>query len=301
MGSDYPFFYSIPAEMFKSGEETDSRIPITIIPNQPTKDRVSDKILLKAYDEDCIKGFLFDGVLDYDHQSILGKTALEKAQAIIGEPEDFYVDTVRRVPVIKGFLFKGNPYVDNAIYPALKAKSNKIAASLGGRILQKSIDVDSETNQKVKAISKISLKHCAITPLQKAVHQGSSVMLTKSFSEDGECSYTYQFNSFDSFIKSFDEKNEVLEKALMAGNSTSIVKMTGGQILQPQSLEGVNYEKIKHNLPFIIENLISSKLIGKDGKQFINYLRSKGYSEEEAKETVELIAKNKGKILMLKK
>lgn len=292
--------YSFPATILKSGEENNNRIPITIIPNAPTVDRVSEKILLKAYDKECIEGFLFDGIIDYDHQSILGASPLEKAQAIIGEPENFYVDKIKKLPVIEGYLFKGNPYVDSSIYPALKAGSKKVAASLGGKILRKSDDIDASTNKKIKAISKISLKHVALTPLQKAVHQSSSVMLRKSQNGEGEEIYECQFDSFDTFMKSFTDAED-LQKALIAGSATDISNLSGGQALQKQSLEGsrVNRNKIKYTLPFILENVLSKSNSLYTTNDYIDYLIKKGFNEYEAIETIQLLARNGAKIVEL--
>lgn len=305
--------YSFPAQLIKSGEESNGRIPITIVPNHPSPDRVNDKIILKAFDDECIKGFLFDGVYDYDHISVLGKTPLEKAQAIIGQPEEFYIDEEKGQPVCHGFLFKGNPYVDNVIMPALLSGSKVFGASVGGRILKKSDDLDPVTKKICKAISKISLKHIAITPLQKAIHQGTSVQLRKSCSGGGKCnekhncgekcnkSFELQFDSFDCFLKSFEDDTEII-KALTAGSSTNIPDISGGQTIQNQSLEGskINFEKIKYTMPFIIENLVSGSLYGKDYKQCVEYLIKRGFNESEAVETIQLLARNNAKLIELK-
>jgi hypothetical protein len=301
--------FSYPSELIKSGEEINNKIPIKIIPNIPIPDRVNDKILLKAYDEECIKGFLHSGIIDYDHQSILGLTPLQKAEAIIGEPEKFYIDHENKVAVVEGFLFKGNPYVDNVIYPALRAGSKKISASLGGKILQKSDEFDLQSKQKIKTISKISINHVAITPLMKAVNQGAIVSLLKSCSGNGKCkselkcnscnkSYEYQFNSFESFIKSFEDE-EIL-KSLEAGTSTSITGMNNGQMIQGQSLEGVDYTKIRNKLPLILNDLING-ISTTSAKEYMNYLIAQGFNQPEANEIIELLARNKAKLILIKK
>ena len=311
--------YSFPATLLKSGEEKDGRIPITIIPNHPSIDRQKDKIILKAFDQDCIDGFLFDGVIDYDHQSLLAKSAIERAKAIIGEPERFYIDEKRSVPVCDGFLFKGNPYVDDVIMPALKAESKVFGASLGGRILQKSTETDVKTKSNTNVISKISLKHIAITPLQKAVHQKTTVMLRKSTcAHDGSCGngscsgkcedkYELNFDSFDTFVKSFDD-DELIQKALEAGAQTDSAKITGGQALQEQSLEGakkkkkkVNNDKIKKCMPNIIGDLLKGN-IGPTFHHYERYLKSHyDFNDEEIVDIVTLLAMNGAKIVKLVK
>lgn len=292
--------FSFPATFVKSGNEKDGRIPVTIIPSQPTVDRTNDKILLKAFDDECIKSFLFDGVLDYDHISILGKSALERSQAIIGEPENMFIDSKRKLPVIEGFLFKSNPYVSSAILPALEAKSNRFGASLGGKILMKSMEDDEDTHRVVNAISKIRIKHCAITPLQKAVHQGTSITLRKS----GEAEeYDIAFPDFGEFIKSIENQEEFM-KALEAGAATDIASIKGGQAIQGQSLEGddehkkAKRKKIKAVMPFMLDAIFKGFVKG-NYTSYMEYLTGKGLEKDEADELIRLIALSSPDIVKL--
>lgn len=286
--------FSFPVSMVKSGDEKDNRIPIEIIPNRPTFDRVNDKILLKAFDQECRKSFIHQGIIDYDHKSLLGETEEERATAIIGEPEDLFVDEKRGIPVCKAFLFKGNPYVDNAIMPALKARSKVFGGSLGGKILLKSTDVDPITKKKKNTISKISLAHIAVTPLQKAVHQGTSVTLRKSMDEN-DPDIEIQFSGYDDFIKSFSDC-EVLEKALQAGAETNVANISGGQAIQKQSLEGT--KKIKVAMPFILSDIVNGIVKGKS-EDYKLYLISRGFTASEADETIKLLAQNGASIVKL--
>lgn len=288
--------YRFPAMLSKSGDEQDGRIPITIIPNQPTKDRQNDKILLKAFDQDCVEGFLHDGVIDYDHISVLGKSPIERARAIIGQPESLFVDVKKSVPVCEAFLFADNPYVKESVMPALKSGSKVFGASLGGRVLRKSAGTDDDDKSPLTVISKITLKHIAITPLQKAVHQGTVVQLRKS--EEDEAA-DMCFDTFESFIKSFEDA-DIMVKALEAGSLTDTAAMTGGQIIQAQSLEGsqpIDYAKIKAALPFLIEDMLSGRIMG--FKAFVESLVRKGFTETEAVKTVKLLASNGAKIVKL--
>ena len=148
--------YCFPAQIIKAGKEENGKIPVEIIPSIPTVDRVNDKITLKAFEE-AKESFLDDGIIDYDHKSILGKTDLEKAQAVIGEPVDLFIDKKRKIPICHANLFKGNPFVDTSIMPALDNESKVFGASVGGKILQKSMEVDAAVNRKVNTISKILL------------------------------------------------------------------------------------------------------------------------------------------------
>jgi len=285
--------YNYPATLIKSGKESNGRIPIEIVPSQPSIDRVNDKIVLKAF-EDARDSFLDEGIIDYDHQSVLGKSKLEKAQAIIGEPEDLYINLNKKIPICKAALFKGNVYVDTVIMPALENDGKVFGASVGGKVLRKSFETDPETKKEINKISKILLKHIAITPRQNAVHPETSVKLLKSFGEDFELI----LDNFDGFLKSFSDK-DFLAKTLMAGSATNISNMSGGQVIQKQSLEGVNYGKIKSALPFILDGLGNIFEKNKSFDDWEKYLIFRGFSKKEAMEIIRLLAENKAKIVEL--
>lgn len=292
--------FSFPATFIKSGNEKNGRIPVTIVPSQPTVDRTNDKILLKAFDDECIKSFLFDGVLDYDHMSILGKTALERSEAIIGQPENMFIDSTRKAPVIEGFLFAKNHYVFKSIMPALEAESDRFGASLGGKILMKSMEDDADTQRVVNAISKIRIKHCAVTPLQKAVHQGTSITLRKS-GDDNE--YDIAFPDFGEFMKSIENHGEFM-KALEAGAQTDISAIRGGQAVQGQSLEGdedhkrARKKKIKTVMPFVLDAIFKGFVKGRYS-DYMEYLTSKGLAQDEADELIKIIALSSPEIIKL--
>ena len=296
--------YNFPANiLLKSDSENNERIKIEIIPNTPHVDRVKDKILLKAYDEECISNFLNVGIIDFDHISFLGKTPFEKSQAIIGEPEDFYIDKERMVPVCNAVLFKSNPYVSQSIYPALKAGSKKISASLGGKILRKSSEYDAKLKSEINVISKLSLQHIAVTPRYKAINTEASVSLRKSCTGNGTCktenkkcidcnkSYILDFDTYEYFLKSLEDYT-LMFKTLEAGSSTDISNMIGAQNIQSQSLEGnkkqkIDNAKIKHSLPFIIEKMIKGEQIN------IDYLKSLNFNEKEIVKIIQLLADSK--------
>jgi len=289
--------FSFPVEILKSGEERNGRIPITIIPSSSNIDRVSDKMITKAFTKKCMDSFLYDGVLDYDHISVLGKTPLSRAEAIIGEPQKMFIKN--QVPVVEGFLFKNNPYVKNCVLPALEAESNRIAASLGGKIIKKSSAIDPVSKKKVNTISEIKLNHIALTPLSRAVNQDTSVELRKSFNGNEETEII--FDKYDTFIKSFTDP-EVLQKALQAGSATNIAGLSGGQAVQMQSLEGgkqkVDNKKIKNILPFVLEGILN-KTIGGTTTDYIDYLLKKGLNSKEAMKLITLIATKGSSIVKL--
>lgn len=290
MQSEYNFRY--PATFLKAGKINGNRIPITIIPSLPTKDRQNDTITLTAFDAECKKSFLTDGLLDYDHLSYRGETPLIKAQAIIGKPLDLSIKD--GIPCCDGYLFKSNPYVYGSILPALENDADIFGASVGGSVLKSSPNEPGNTKAG-QTISQVRLKHIAICPLQNAVHQGTKVMLKKS--DTGE---EFSFDSFGQFVKSFSDE-DIFMKAMTAGSATAIDDMSGGQVLQPQSLEGgiaklVSNAKVKIALPYVLENLVSGKLKG-NTNALVHSIKSKGLTEGEANRLVQLIAKNSVKIV----
>lgn len=217
-----------PMMMTKAGDEKAGRIPVRIEASAPTPDREEELITLKAYDDDTVNEFLRQGIIDYDHKSFLGGTNLEKAQAIIGQPERFEIENKK--PVVYGYLFKGNPYVDGSILPALAAGSKVFGASWGGRKLLKAKEFVKEFDRECTVIKKVSLNHLAVCPFHKAVHQGTSVTLQKSLEESS-------FESYQDFAKSY-ATGMALAKTLEAGAQTDVAAISGGQALQAQSLEG---------------------------------------------------------------
>jgi len=285
--------FNYSANLSKSTKAADSKkLPISIIPNIPTKDRVNDTIHLKAFqDAACRSEFLQEGIIDYDHQSVRGKTALEKSLAIIGQPEDLYIDEDDMVPVCDAYLFRGNEYVKKSIEPALENESTVFGASVGGKILKSALK-NPVAKSSGKNIFKIRLKHIAICPLQNAIHGGTTVRLRKSAAEDGEdFENTIEFKSVDDMFKSFDQYDE-LEKALVAGAATDISGLSGGQVLQPQSLEG-NIAKLV--LPFFLESVVNGH-VSNTQHAYKSYLKRKGLNDKISNKLIRLVATNVDKI-----
>jgi hypothetical protein len=282
----FKFRYS--ALLAKSGKTKSGRVPITIVPNKPTEDRQNDTIVLKAF-EDCREEFLKEGVIDWDHISVLGKSALEKSQAIIGAPEDLYVSD--HLPYCDAYLFEKNPYVHDVLMPALEAETTVFGASVGGKVLQKSSSTDVKTNTKHSTITRIKLKHIAICPLQKAVHPGTSISLRKS----GE-SEEYVFNGFNELVKSFNDEEYLIKTMIANEGVTDSAQLSGGASLQNQSLEGVNYKLIKKAMPIVLLAVSSGQLSG-NYDSIKKKLMKTGLNKKEADKMTKLIAVNGDKIV----
>lgn len=277
--------YSNQINLEKSGKEENGLIPVKIKINSPTPDRSGDRILLEAFDKDTMEDYLKYGVIDFDHQSVRGKTEEEKAKAIIGKPTKFYIENGS--PVIEGVLFKDNSYVKEAIYPAINAIKNEEnlepinvwKASVGGGIINKSMTYDPNYRKKIGDISKIKLIHVAVTPSYKAVHPDTYVQMIKSstianlYIDHSKQEKTLIFDGFEPFCK-----------ALSSGYVTDSEGASGGGALSVQSLEGAkitthsDVEEILEEMLFYIKNLIdpitSDRLMG--------WLEGKGYQRIEA-------------------
>lgn len=307
------FTFAFPADLIKSGDETAERIPVRVIPNHPTVDRQNEKIVLKAFSQPTIDDYLQNSrVIDYDHKSILGKDDLEKSNAIIGEAESLVVDLQKGIPILDGFLFRSHDIVEKSILPALKAGSRVYGASIGGRVLKKSLEMDPTTRRPFTTISEISLNHVAICPVAKAVNTRTLIQLRKSCAGDGSCGngecsghcgngYQINFKSFDVFMKSFVDSEE-LSKAIAAGSGTDSAALSGGQALQGQSLEGdgkkrkkKKEEKLKSVMPFIVDAAVNGLCKG-GFDAWVAYLERRGLDHEEAQIAATTIASRAAQI-----
>lgn len=212
--------FTAPAELIKSETRVDGRkIYVLIKASDESLDAENDNILAEAFTPEVRAYMLEKGVIDYDHITVRGANALEKASAIIGTPTDFYQELVNGRPVqfIRGFLHRGNPFVDSTIAPGLESGSDRWGASIGGKILEWN-----KNEHGGKRANKIWMNHVAITPAYKAVNPNTAVEILKSNDGIEYC----QFGTTMSLVK-----------ALQAGSQTDSAFMSGAQALQPQSLE----------------------------------------------------------------
>jgi len=246
--------FTFPVKLEKS-EKKGNRIDVRVIASDESLDREKDQVLSKAFTSGVREYFLKYGVIDYDHLTIRGKNAIEKSTAIIGTPTRFYEETIGGMPVqvIEAFLHVGNPYVDNMIAPALLSGSDRIGASVGGKITS-----FSNNQHGGRSVDGILMNHLAITPTYRAINPNSRVEpigVSKVNIEKSEDYDTYCFESVGSFCKSLE-----------AGVETDSLAITGGQALQseqqiePKKIISVMINK---NLPVTREEVVKVfKLFG---------------------------------------
>lgn len=176
-------------------EERTGSIKCLIKASSEKEDRVGEIILKSAYaDSQMRSNFLKEGYLDYNHltdfidkEIIESKPGVErlaqlqksKLEAIIGFPEA--VGTKDEFPAelgikddgfyILGRLIAGNSYVEE-IRKGLQSGWKGYGASVSGTAFAS----DFEGNK----LRRITLKKCAIQPLQESVNGDTGVMLLKS-------------------------------------------------------------------------------------------------------------------------
>lgn len=217
--------WTAPAELLKSETRfDDKKIHILIKASDETLDQENDNILAEAFTPEVREFMLSKGVIDFDHMTVRGANALEKATAVIGTPTEFFQELVKGAPVqfIRGYLHRGNPFVDSTLAPALEAGSDRWGASIGGKILNWL-----KNSNGGKMAKSIWMNHVAITPAYKAVNKNTAVEILKS----------KDLNEADVEIHHFGSLGSLL-KALEAGSATDSAQMTGAQAVQRQSLEG---------------------------------------------------------------
>ena len=223
--------FTAPARLEKSQTEfrttkladgkTYADVPhVFIIASDESLDQDGDQMLSEAFTAPVREFFLKYGIFDWDHITVRGGTDLEQGTAIIGTPTDFYEERDGGAPVqiIRGYLHPCNPYVDSTIAPALRSGSDRIAVSVGGKVLA------TDPNQHGgKSIRKIWMNHLAFTPAWKSVNLNTRVKLEKSIGGKDLARYG---------------TTAALLKSLEAGSTTDMAAVSGGQALQPQSMEG---------------------------------------------------------------
>lgn len=237
--------WTAPAVLLKSETRIDDKkIHILIKASDESLDQENDNILSEAFTPEVRQYMLDKGVIDYDHMTVRGANALEKATAIIGTPTDFFQELEKGRPVqyIRGFLHRGNPFVDSTIAPGLESGSDRWGASIGGKML-----AWQKNEYGGKKATKIFMNHIAITPAYKAVNPNTAVEVLKSKDGNGDSVEIHHFGSLG-----------LLLKALEAGSQTDSQFITGAQSLQPQSLEGnlVNLTIPKDVLQSIVQDII---------------------------------------------
>jgi len=262
-------YFTAPATLIKSETEfKKNRINVKVIASDETLDQEQDQLLAKCFTDDVRDYFLKSGIFDWDHMTIRGQTSIDKGSALIGTPTAFYEERFNGAPIqmIEGYLHRGNPHVDNAIEPCLKAGSDRLGTSVGGKILG-----HDPNEYGGRSISKIFMNHLAFTPKHKSINLNTKVELVKGL--NGETIYKFK-------------KTSDLLKSMEAGFETDMAAITGPQAMQPQSLEGSPILLEHPHLEFIgrsvLHDLVSG-LINFDDTSIMSQAQNYGLGAQDAK------------------
>lgn len=181
----------MPYVVVKSDSSDDEYVGIEIVAGDTNPDRVGDVIDSDFYSEERVRDFIASHpVIDFDHESIRGKSKLDQEDAKIGEITDFELRSGS--PVFIGRISKkkalGRTILDNIAM--IGEKCYKASVGIMNAVKETAVKGGKSVNKIVGGI----LNHIAITPSQMAINQGASIALVKSF------------DTFDDFKKYKEDK-----------------------------------------------------------------------------------------------
>lgn len=222
-------------------EEDEKTVRVRMVANSLRPDREDEEILPQAFDKATVQEFVENGIIDWHHQSVLGKTPEDRARAILGKPYSFAWENSK--PVVYATLTKANPIVSDAILPHIEAKQAVFGASVGGSVKKAQTVVDTNTKKPKRQILALSWNHLAIAALPYVISPGTAVEMVKAYGRDD---MMIRFTDISEFVEKswLLERQEAIVKALEVGSGTDIATLTGGDALREQSLEGVVSEII---------------------------------------------------------
>jgi hypothetical protein len=273
-------------EKAKGKATNDKVIPIRMIANRLKLDKERQEILPQAFNKATVNHFLKNGIVDYHHESVLGKTPSDRAQAILGRPTDFGWEKEDGVqlPAVYANLTKAHPIVKNFILPHLEAEQDVFNASVGGDIKKAKRVHDPGTNQIKEQISQIRWDHIAIAGKPYVISEGSNVSLCKAFvPEQAELQNIeiFRFADVDAFETDYEllsVTGEQLRKAMTIGAETDSAKLTGGSALRTQSKLTKYTNLVNEIITGIKKNNIA---LSSGGVR--TYLKAEGLNDKEIK------------------
>jgi len=266
-------------ELKKADKQPDyMSVNVRMVANSMSPDKEDDEIVPQAFNEQTVKEFIENGIIDWHHQSLLGKTQEERAKAILGKP--YYFEWVDNKPVVYATLTKSNPIVKDAILPHLEAGQKVFGASIGGSIRKAQVVWDNVRKKNKRLIMSIVWNHLAIAALPYVISSGTSVEIVKAYgNEDLFVKYSdlSQFKEKISLLYS----EEGIRKAIEAGTATNIEDILGGQALQEQDLEGSSDDYIYDYHAHALITLITKRKIEPNKQSIIRHLRSLGMTSKQ--------------------
>lgn len=207
--------------------------------------------------------FLKNGLISYDHRHLKpveGEIDWNPEKYIIGEPLDVFQSDDKTF--VKALLYKSNALVQE-IVQKLKDGATIIKASIGGKKPVIKRFFDTKVKRFVERVVSVLWDELAIT-----------------------------FKPINQTLTPVGLSSKAFVKSLQAGYETDAAKLTGGQSIIPQDLEGAEQiNKNKKNITAVVMALYFGDIKGpEETKQF---LKNRGCSEEDATQILETIIQNK--------
>lgn len=258
--------------------ETSSTIPIRMIANRLELDKENQEILPQAFNKATVDNFVKYGIIDWHHQSMMGKTAQARAAAIIGKPTGF--EWEGKLPVVYGNLTKAHPIVKDSILPHLEADQPVFAASIGGGVQKARTTLDVATQTSKEQILAIDWNHIAIAASPYVISAGSDVSMVKAMSLEGSVidDLCIRFADIAAFETEYDV---VMQKALEVGAGTDSASLTSLDAFRTQSLEGSKSSKFDQaELVDQICKGLKNNSIGSSADGIKTFLKAKGMPDE---------------------
>lgn len=264
----------------KASKTEDAKIlPVRMIANRMNVDKEDQEMLPQAFNKATVDNFLEHGIIDWHHQSVLGKTTEERAHAIIGRPYDFKWESTsldkRDLPVVYANLTKAHSIVRDSIIPHLEAEQKVFAASVGGSIRKAKMVFNAETNQKKDQIMEIVWDCLSVAAAPYVISAGSEVTLVKAAfagnPEDLSSDIICRVSDISMLTAAF------LAKALEVGAGTNSATLVGADAMRMQSGKKKNNDAlIKDVTAALKSNKIQASRTGVE-----KFLRAKGLQESE--------------------
>ncbi len=268
----------------KAARQDDEKyINVRIIANTLLLDKENQEMLPEAFDDETINSFLKAGIIDWHHQSVLGKTMEDRAKAILGKPYDFQWED--GLPVVYARLTKSHPIVRDSIIPHLDAELPVLGGSVGGSIQKIKRVFDGAIQKAKEQIMKIDWNHLAIAASAYVVSPGSAVSLVKAYNNE----LMVRFSDIGAFRYDVVANHEEIMKALEFTNITDIAKYQGVDALRTQSLEGDPfYDKTREAVIFGI----TEGSIKPSRKGVVEFLEGRGMREAQIRSFMDVFTKN---------
>ena len=228
--ADIPEFLTIES-MFKAipAEEGGDRFIYFEASNEKL-DQQNERVLAKAL-EDSAQHYLKFGNVDLDHYSLLGKPNPAKGWVGLPNPEQYEIGRptdVRfegRRTFVKAQLFSGDSALAknaNMVWESMTALTPPAHwfPSVGGAVLEKSVQIDPETKNKIAVVGKVRWTNVALsrTPVNQNLPTAQTI-------------------PFGALAKCWGASGLMFAKALEAGYGTNVANLTGGAALGMQSLD----------------------------------------------------------------